>query len=73
MMMHKSPAMKAVCMASWAVTAVVAVAVGATPMGWNFLAGWLMNMPALFYVILVAGLVSVAGFVMHLTCKENCH
>jgi len=70
MMMHKSPALRILCLVAWVITSVVAIGVGATRMGWNFLGGWLMNMPMLYYVILVAGLVSLGGLFAHLTCKE---
>lgn len=71
-MMHKSPVLKLVCLLSWIITAVVSIGVGATPFGWNILAGWLMSMPFLYYVILLAGLTSLAGMVMHLSSPE-CH
>jgi len=70
MMMHKSPALRILCLVSWVITAVVAIGVGATPMGWNFLGSWFLSMPMLYYVVLVAGLVSLAGLFTHLTCKE---
>ena len=71
-MMHKSPLMKAVGKAAWAVTALVAVSVGLTPFGWNVMHGafFVTKLAFMYYVILLAGLVSFGMFCM--ACSGGC-
>ncbi|HSW74160.1 MAG TPA: hypothetical protein VLG71_03300 [Candidatus Limnocylindria bacterium] len=73
-MMKHSPLMKFVCLFSWVVTGLVAVAVGARAFGHDFMMWLSMQsyaMPAL-YVILACGVLSLLAMVKMLAMGCSC-